>query len=84
MGAVIIVGFLVAMILTGVTYYIVIPYAYNIKGFFEDKVDDPRSIAFGRLLYQIIGIFPLLFLGAIFLNSYQKSTRQHSADQFGG
>ena len=83
MGAVIIAFAIIAIVMTGVSYYIVIPAVFNIKGTFDDKVTDPQSLAFGETLYDIIGIFPLLFLGAIFLNAYQKSTRRSSIDAFG-
>lgn len=83
MGALIIGFALVALLLTGVAYYIVLPAAFNMKGTFDDKVVDAQSVAFGDMLYEIIGIFPLLFVGAIFLNAYQKSTRNQSLSAFG-
>lgn len=83
MGALIIGFAIVAIIFTGVMYYIIMPAAFDFRASFAAKVSDPRALAFGELLYDVIGIFPLIFLGAIFLNAYQKSTRGHSINAFG-
>ena len=80
---VIIVMGLVAMVLVGVAYYVVIPMAFNVKALFEEKVTDPAMLARSDQLYAIIGLFPLIFIGAIFLNMYTKSVRQHSSGIFG-
>lgn len=78
----IIIGFLASAALISVSYYMVIPAYFNVKMFFTDKVTDPNALAFSDTLYRVCGVFPLLFLGAIFLNAYQNSTRQRSADNF--
>lgn len=76
MGAVIIGFALVALFLAGAAYYIVMPYAFNLRAHFAASVTDPDALEFGETLYDIVGIFPLTLLGAVFLNSYQNSVRQ--------
>ena len=66
--------------MTGAAYYLVIPFYFNIKEFASTLTNDARYLAFGEVLYDIIGIFPLLFLGMIFLNAYQQSVRQSSGE----
>lgn len=79
-----IIGFaIVAILLAGVMYYIYVPAIFNMKGTFEDKVTDAQSLAFGDTLYDVVGIFLLFTIGAVFLNAYQKSTRNHSLTSFG-
>jgi len=80
---VIIIMGLVAMCLVGISYYIVIPTVFNTKASFDARVTDPAMLERGDQLYSIVGIFPLIFLGIIFLNMYTKSVRQHSSDAFG-
>lgn len=69
--------------MTGTMYYIVMPAMFDWRASFAAKVSDVRALEFGELLYDVIGVFPLIFLGAIFLNAYQKSTRDHSINAFG-
>jgi len=80
MAAIIICFAIIAIILTGASYYIVIPFVFDIKAGFNAKVTDPRALAFGETLYDIIGIFPVIYVGAIFLNAYQKSVRQSNSE----
>lgn len=82
----IIVGFFAAIALTAVAYYMVLPAYYGVKEYFialPVVQAHAEAEAFGELLYNICGIFPLLFLGAIFLYAYQNSVRQRSSDLFG-
>jgi len=79
MGAVTIAAALIAMLLISVGYYIIMPYAYNIKETFVGKTTDPQALAFGAQLYYIIGIFPLLFFGAVALSSWQQTTNDASS-----
>jgi hypothetical protein len=79
----IIVGFIASASLIAVSYYMVIPAYYNVKLFFEDKVTDPNALTFGEMLYRICGVFPILFLFAVFLKAYNSSVRQRSADSVG-
>jgi len=83
LGAIIIALALVAIILTGAAYYIIIPYYYNIKLGFEARVTDNRALEFGDTIYTIIGIFPLLFFGAIALNAWVQSSRQSNQEEIG-
>lgn len=82
MGAVIIAFAIVAVLLTGVSYYLVLPFAYNAKASFAAGIasTDPQALAFGEVLYDVVGIFPLIFFGAIALNSMQKSVRDSNSD----
>ena len=81
MGAVIIAFALLAILVTGASYYVVIPYYFNIKASFAAHVTDARALAFGETVYDIVGIFPLLFFGAIALNAWTQSHRQSNADE---
>lgn len=83
MGATNIAFMFVAIATVSILYYIVMPLAFDAKNWFVTKTDDARAIAFGHFIYDVVGVFPLIFLGAIFLNTYQKSTRQHSQEYFG-
>lgn len=82
MGAIIIAFALVAIIMTGAAYYVVIPYFYNIKAAFAGNTTDPDALAFGDVIYNTIGVFPLLFLGAIALNAWAQSVRQQNQEGF--
>lgn len=83
MGAVTIAAALIAMLLTSVGYYIVIPFAYDLKETFNAKVTDPQALAFGAQFYYIIGIFPILFFGAIAISAWQQTTNEANANTFG-
>lgn len=65
------------------SYYIVIPTVFGMKATFDDRVTDAQALAFGEIIYDIVGVYILLFVGAIFLNAYQKSTRNSSISAFG-
>lgn len=82
----IIVGMFAALALTSVGYYMVLPAYFGVKEYFMALPivqSHAEAQAFGDLLYNICGIFPLLFLGAIFLYAYQNSVRQRSFEAFG-
>jgi hypothetical protein len=84
MGAVVIAFALVAILLTGSLYYLVIPYYYNIKAHFDadpSVLADARAQAFGTTIYNIVGIFPMIFFGAIALNSWVQMHRQSNQDE---
>lgn len=81
-NALIIVGFLAAVSLISVSYYMVIPAYYNVKLFFTSKVTDPNALAFGETLYRICGVFPIIMLFAVFLKAYNSSVRNRSAEGF--
>jgi len=86
MGAVTIAFALIAMFVTGAAYYVVIPYYYNIKLNFDANpyaIADADAIAFGDTIYNIIGIFPLLFFGAIALNGWLQTIREHGQGEAG-
>jgi len=80
---VIVLGGLAAMFLVGLMYYMVMPMFFNAKGHFDERVTDPAIVARSDAMYGILGIFPLIFTGIIFLNMYTKSTRDHSSSVYG-
>ena len=82
MAIVIVITGLVAVMLTGMGSYIMMPVMYNLYNSddVQNMTGQPRATADN--LYQVFNFAPMLFVGGVFLSMYMRATRRQSDEAF--
>ena len=73
---------LLALMITGMATYLMLPVMENIYD--SDATDElnPTGRASADNLYNVYAIMPLLFVGGIFLSLYMRAARKQSDEAF--